>query len=59
MTEDCRVAIVGLGYVGLPLAVMFAEAGLDVEGVDTSADRVATLNARRSPIGSTGSIWAC
>jgi len=50
MTEDCRVAIVGLGYVGLPLAIMFAESGVDVEGIDASAERVATLNAGRSPI---------
>src|SRR4051812_41880783 len=50
MTEDCRVAIVGLGYVGLPLAIMFAESGIDVEGIDASPERVATLNAGRSPI---------
>ncbi|MGH2804564.1 MAG: NAD(P)-binding domain-containing protein, partial [Thermoleophilaceae bacterium] len=29
-----RIGIVGLGYVGLPLAVAFAEAGQDVVGVD-------------------------
>jgi UDP-N-acetyl-D-glucosamine dehydrogenase len=47
---DQRVAIIGLGYVGLPLAVSFAEAGLDVVGVDSNADRVAELAAGRSPI---------
>ena len=31
MTADRRVAVVGLGYVGLPLAVSFAEAGLEVD----------------------------
>ena len=31
---DRRVAIVGLGYVGLPLAIAFTEAGLEVEGID-------------------------
>ena len=36
MTPDARVAVVGLGYVGLPLAVAFAEVGLDVEGIDVS-----------------------
>ncbi len=50
MTQDRRVAIIGLGYVGLPLAIAFAEAGLEVDGVDVSAGRVAELNARRSPI---------
>src|SRR3954467_15986190 len=50
MTADSRVAVVGLGYVGLPLAVAFAEAGLDVEGIDVSEARVATIRAGRSPI---------
>jgi UDP-N-acetyl-D-glucosamine dehydrogenase len=50
MSQDRCVAIIGLGYVGLPLAVAFAEAGLEVEGVDSAADRVAELSARRSPI---------
>jgi UDP-N-acetyl-D-glucosamine dehydrogenase len=50
MTHDSRVAVIGLGYVGLPLAIAFAEAGLDVEGVDASARRIAELAARHSPI---------
>lgn len=50
MTHDARVAVIGLGYVGLPLAVAFAEAGLDVEGVDVSEGRVASIRAGRSPI---------
>ena len=50
MTQDRRVSIIGLGYVGLPLAIAFAEAGLEVEGVDASPARVAELNARHSPI---------
>jgi UDP-N-acetyl-D-glucosamine dehydrogenase len=50
MLTDQRVAIVGLGYVGLPLALAFAEAGLDVEGIDSSARRVEELAAGRSPI---------
>ncbi|MDQ6795077.1 MAG: nucleotide sugar dehydrogenase, partial [Chloroflexota bacterium] len=50
MTEDRRVAVIGLGYVGLPLAINFAEAGLDVQGVDSFAGRVEELNAGRSPI---------
>ena len=47
---DRRVAIIGLGYVGLPLAISFVEAGLDVEGIDAYQGRVDELNARRSPI---------
>ena len=50
MTQDQRVSIIGLGYVGLPLAIAFAEAGLQVEGVDAAPARVAELNARHSPI---------
>ncbi len=50
MTHDSRVAVIGLGYVGLPLAIAFAEAGLDVEGVDASAGRIAELAERHSPI---------
>ncbi len=44
------MAVVGLGYVGLPLAVAFAEAGLDVEGIDLSEARVVAVRAGRSPI---------
>jgi UDP-N-acetyl-D-glucosamine dehydrogenase len=44
------IGIVGLGYVGLPLAVTFAEAGEQVVGVDIDAGRVAGLMSGRSPI---------
>jgi len=44
------VGIIGLGYVGLPLAVAFAEAGLRVVGLDVSDERVADINAARSYI---------
>jgi UDP-N-acetyl-D-glucosamine dehydrogenase len=50
MTQDQHVAIIGLGYVGLPLAIAFVEAGITVEGVDISDQRVDELNARHSPI---------
>jgi UDP-N-acetyl-D-glucosamine dehydrogenase len=49
MTDE-RLAIIGLGYVGLPLALAFVEAGLDVVGVDASGTRVDDLCAGRSPI---------
>jgi UDP-N-acetyl-D-glucosamine dehydrogenase len=45
-----RVGIVGLGYVGLPLAVAFADAGLDVVGVDTDGRVVEALVAGRSHV---------
>jgi UDP-N-acetyl-D-glucosamine dehydrogenase len=48
--SDRRVAIIGLGYVGLPLAIAFVEAGLEVEGVDANTGRVEELAAARSPI---------
>ena len=44
------VGIVGLGYVGLPLAVAFAEADRDVVGVDTDGRVVEALRAGRSHI---------
>ena len=50
MAVDRRVAIIGLGYVGLPLAIAFAESGLEVVGLDASPGRVEELRARRSPI---------
>ena len=42
------VGIVGLGYVGLPLATAFAEAGLDVVGVEADPAKIAALNAQDS-----------
>jgi UDP-N-acetyl-D-glucosamine dehydrogenase len=50
VTTDSRIAIIGLGYVGLPLAISFAEAGLEVVGVDSNGARVAELSSGRSPI---------
>jgi UDP-N-acetyl-D-glucosamine dehydrogenase len=50
MGQDARVAIIGLGYVGLPLAISFEEAGLQVVGVDASEGRVAELRGGTSPI---------
>jgi UDP-N-acetyl-D-glucosamine dehydrogenase len=44
------VAIVGAGYVGVPLAQVFAEAGMSAVLVDVDADRVAALNRGESYI---------
>src|SRR5262249_35401098 len=42
------IGIIGLGYVGLPLAVAFAESGASVIGVDLDAPRVAAIPAGHS-----------
>lgn len=47
---EASVGIVGLGYVGLPLAVVMAEAGYVVVGVDSDAAKVARLAQGDSPI---------
>lgn len=45
-----KIAIVGLGYVGLPLSLQFARSGVSVLGVDTDPEKVRLLNRRRSYI---------
>ncbi len=47
MTYD--VSIVGLGRVGLPLALSFAERGLRVLGIDNDPERLAALREHRMP----------
>ncbi len=42
------IAVIGLGYVGLPLAVAFAERGFPVVGIDVDATKVAALNRGES-----------
>jgi UDP-N-acetyl-D-glucosamine dehydrogenase len=49
-TADWTAGIIGLGYVGLPLAVTAASRGLRVIGFDVSQARVADLNAGRSHV---------
>ena len=46
--RTARVGVVGLGYVGLPLAVEFAKAGFSVTGIDVQESKVAQLNAGES-----------
>ena len=46
--RTARLAIVGQGYVGLPVAVEFAATGFSVTGLDTDPDRVAALSFGRS-----------
>src|SRR3954469_22737178 len=47
-TREAAVGIVGLGYAGLPLAMVFAEAGFGVTGIDISEGRVRAVSERRS-----------
>lgn len=46
--RTAKVGVIGLGYVGLPLAVEFARAGFDVTGMDVQSRKVDQLNAGRS-----------
>jgi UDP-N-acetyl-D-glucosamine dehydrogenase len=48
--RETRVAIIGLGYVGLPLALLFCEAGFKVTGFDIDTTKVVALNEGRSYI---------
>ena len=48
--RHATLAVVGLGYVGLPLAVEFAEAGFSVLGLDVDQEKTAKINACQSYI---------
>lgn len=48
--RTAKVAVIGLGYVGLPLAVEVASAGLEVIGYEISEKKVANVNAGHSDI---------
>ena len=52
--RSATIGIFGLGYVGLPLALRYAEAGFKVIGFDTDAEKVARLMAGRSYIARIG-----
>jgi UDP-N-acetyl-D-glucosamine dehydrogenase len=49
--RSATVGVIGLGYVGLPMAVQFAGKGFNVEGIDLSAKRIARLKKGISYIG--------
>ena len=46
--RSARIGVVGLGYVGLPTAVAYADAGFTVVGIDTDADRCAAVGEGES-----------
>ena len=45
-----KIAVVGLGYVGLPTAIAFHESGFDVNGVDISENVIEKLKLGNSPL---------
>lgn len=49
-TQSARLAVVGLGYVGLPVACLFAQAGFKTIGVDLLPERVEMLQRGENPI---------
>ncbi|HSG05652.1 MAG TPA: nucleotide sugar dehydrogenase, partial [Nitrospiria bacterium] len=49
-TKKARVGVIGMGYVGLPLAVEFGKCGLEVTGIDLNAERVSILENGKSYI---------
>jgi len=48
--KSAKVGVIGLGYVGLPLAVAFAKRGFKVTGIDTDKDRVKNINTKTNYI---------
>ena len=48
--KTARVAVLGMGYVGLPFATVFAEAGFEVTGIDPVKEKMDLLNAGKSYI---------
>jgi len=53
--RTARPAVIGLGYVGLPLAIEFAKAGFTVYGIDVDAKKVEALKKGRSYVGDVSS----
>ena len=50
LSKKAKIAVIGLGYVGLPLAVNFAKKGFRVFGLDTDTDRVRNIQKKTSYI---------
>ncbi|PIP07362.1 MAG: hypothetical protein COX51_06875 [Syntrophobacteraceae bacterium CG23_combo_of_CG06-09_8_20_14_all_50_8] len=49
-SKEARVGIIGLGYVGLPLAIAFCNAGFQVTGFDIDPEKVILLQQGKSYI---------
>ncbi|MFD2165565.1 non-hydrolyzing UDP-N-acetylglucosamine 2-epimerase [Thalassotalea euphylliae] len=48
------IAVVGMGYMGLPIACLLADAGYSVTGIDLNADKVASINKAECPFDEVG-----
>ena len=48
--HKAKIGIIGLGYVGLPLAMEFSKAGFDVTGIEIDKDKVRMVNRGESYI---------
>jgi UDP-N-acetyl-D-mannosaminuronic acid dehydrogenase len=48
--KQARLAVIGLGYVGLPVACMFAQKGFNVVGIEIKSERAEMINAGITPI---------
>ncbi|HSV86252.1 MAG TPA: NAD(P)-binding domain-containing protein, partial [Levilinea sp.] len=53
--RTARVVVLGMGYVGLPLAAVFGDAGFNVIGIDPVAEKVELLNRGESYVGDVSS----
>jgi UDP-N-acetyl-D-glucosamine dehydrogenase len=57
--KKARIGVIGLGYVGLPLAVEFARQGFDVSGFDVDESKTGQINAGRTYIPDVGQAELC
>ena len=49
--KSAKVGVIGIGFVGLPLAICFRDAGYDVIGIDVNKERVRAINNGQLYIG--------
>ncbi|MCK4915973.1 MAG: UDP-N-acetyl-D-glucosamine dehydrogenase, partial [Candidatus Eisenbacteria sp.] len=56
-SKEARLAVIGLGYVGLPLSMEFARSGFHVVGIDTDAEKVRLLGEGESYIQDVPAEW--
>ena len=48
--RTAKIGVIGMGYVGLPLAVEFASVGFTVTGIDVDPEKIDTIRSGRSHI---------
>ena len=54
IAKNETLSVIGMGYMGLPIASLLAEAGYQVTGVDLNSDKVAAINAAQCPFDEAG-----